>query len=690
MGPDGRPGWPPNGGWDTHHPDGTRTPASNDGFHPTRDGEDAGQQPDGSEASRKDGLSEEDRRQRQEALVDELNSLPRDKAQAIFDRYYRQDSNGVVYRRDGYANDPNLWHQGATVPPLRLGSDGRFSINEGQRELTARADYVGEPRRQSGPLPQEWAQTADDLARGRPGIQQSTMEAAESAKGNPDPNSRWTESGGQPLDDIDRSGFNHARSVTGEALGDLAQTHFFSELEQRGYRFDDERIATGNAGHFDGFRRGIDPDGNSVYVVTEAKGPSAGLGARQGFEQGTPEYFKSVLDAMDKRGGHEAVIARELSDALGDGRVEYHLVQANVEPVGTNSTDAPSSGTSVPHERYSGYTEKQFDLNPDRPLHEPPSSRPDADGPEAPPENAEARGGAPDEDTGTAEHEQRDGAEAQEPSDYKPPAAEGPAAHPVDFSHTPLEDPGATPDFSESGPSDRTRGSAVESLPEDRVKRNDNGLIAEVKDAEGNFVPIHDYVQQLSQERAEAIAPGTHKKEGPCSAVAIDLQTGLITEGVNGRPNDVLKPENVHPLLRENLESLGQWQYPVRESETTLATNHDGEAVVLDGQPHFDKPLRHAEVKAVNELLWARERSGDPLTREALEQLRIDPRWVRDGRNMAVGQEAPACANCDSVLRGVPSYTGRFSYNPFDYRYPDKHSVENDNGLRRDSEDSGG
>ncbi|GAA4613546.1 hypothetical protein [Saccharopolyspora hordei] len=50
MGPDGRPGWPPNGGWDTHHPDGTQTPASNDGFHPTRDGEDPGQRPDDAEA----------------------------------------------------------------------------------------------------------------------------------------------------------------------------------------------------------------------------------------------------------------------------------------------------------------------------------------------------------------------------------------------------------------------------------------------------------------------------------------------------------------------------------------------------------------------------------------------------------------------------------------------------------------
>ncbi|GAA4876079.1 hypothetical protein [Saccharopolyspora cebuensis] len=48
--PDGGPGWPPDGGWDTHSPDGTSSPASTDGFHPTRDGEDPGSRPDDAEA----------------------------------------------------------------------------------------------------------------------------------------------------------------------------------------------------------------------------------------------------------------------------------------------------------------------------------------------------------------------------------------------------------------------------------------------------------------------------------------------------------------------------------------------------------------------------------------------------------------------------------------------------------------
>ncbi|WP_277953745.1 WXG100-like domain-containing protein [Saccharopolyspora soli] len=46
TGQDGRPGWPPNGGWDTHRPDGTTTPAGNDGFHSAHDSDDLGEAPD--------------------------------------------------------------------------------------------------------------------------------------------------------------------------------------------------------------------------------------------------------------------------------------------------------------------------------------------------------------------------------------------------------------------------------------------------------------------------------------------------------------------------------------------------------------------------------------------------------------------------------------------------------------------
>ncbi|MER7011911.1 hypothetical protein ABT324_10830 [Saccharopolyspora sp. NPDC000359] len=250
-----------------------------------------------------------------------------------------------------------------------------------------------------------------------------------------------------------------------------------------------------------------------------------------------------------------------------------------------------------------------------------------------------------------------------------------------------MHDPGRPPEHVPDGPpADRRRGAHLETLPEERVTRNAKGLITHVKNAGGKYVPVKEYVQELSARRAQVIATGTGKKDGPCSAAAIDLRTGTITEGVNGRPNDLVKPEDVHPVLRKNLEDLGHWQYPVKESETTLY-QWQGADLVQDGRAHHDDPLRHAEVKATKELLWERERlareaGGAPPTGEALAEMRIDPRWIGKGSALGVGGPAAACANCDTVLRGVPSYSGRFSYSPRDYRYPDnKHSFETDAGL---------
>ncbi|MGP4021038.1 YwqJ-related putative deaminase [Saccharopolyspora sp. 5N708] len=455
IGPDGRPGWPPNSGWDTHNPDGTSTPASSDGFHPSHDGQDPGAQPDDAEAR-------------------------------------------------GY-------------PPR-----------------------------------------GDELDIETPG--------------HPD---------------------------------------FKDKIE--------DRIQ--------------DPDYRNRYY----NGPDAnGVWRRRDIYQ---------------------------ADAAGD---QLPAIRENNGRFEVTQDGSPSPAENDPA------TSDQHDDVADSKSDEQPGEEPSNDDQNA--SDDEAAGDQTDED----------------PTQYKPPAADEPSNNPIDFSEIPETDPGAPPAFSESGPSDRTRGALVETLPRDRVIRNDDELITHVKDNNGNFVPVRDYVQNLSQERSEAIAQGTHKKDGPCSAVAIDLRTGMITEGVNGRPNDLLTAENLHPLLRENLESLGAWQYPVMESETTVAKDRDGNDAVFDGKPHFDKPLRHAEVKATNELLWARERSGEPVTRATLDELRIDPRWIKNGGNMSIGNEAAACANCDTLLRGVPSYTGRFSFNPSDYRYTDsKHSIENDSGLRTDGEGSG-
>jgi hypothetical protein len=212
-------------------------------------------------------------------------------------------------------------------------------------------------------------------------------------------------------------------------------------------------------------------------------------------------------------------------------------------------------------------------------------------------------------------------------------------------------------------------------------------------------------VQDLSRTRAEQHAQsGLQRKDGPCSALAIDLRTGSITEGVNGKTPDVISPENLHPLLRDNYRGIGDWQHPVRASETELVQapkldengkgmkDADGNVVkddwIMQGRAHPDDPLRHAEVKATNELLWERQRAHEdawraehgadstppPLSREALDDMRVDPRWIKEQMQNGevvsrVGDEAFACSNCNAMLHGVDSYTGRSQFSPHDYRF---------------------
>ncbi|MFJ7049429.1 hypothetical protein ACIQVC_39390 [Streptomyces sp. NPDC101112] len=91
------------------------------------------------------------------------------------------------------------------------------------------------------------------------------------------------------------------------------------------------------------------------YVVVEAKGsPTAKIGERTSHlgnrvEQGTREYFETILNEMDKRADRasdqaEADLASKLRIALAMGKVDYVLVKADATPDG----------------KYAGYEMQQF------------------------------------------------------------------------------------------------------------------------------------------------------------------------------------------------------------------------------------------------------------------------------------------------------------------------------------------
>jgi hypothetical protein len=265
----------------------------------------------------------------------------------------------------------------------------------------------------------------------------------------------------------------------------------------------------------------------------------------------------------------------------------------------------------------------------------------------------------------------------------KPPSATG--NHSEQFTQRPnlpksepFDDPLPTSDVKSYGlPPDKGRGAKVEQLGEDQMTRDPKtNLITHVQGE-----PVDKYISELSKKKAADSAnptqvwkdanPNAKKppkgipgKENVCSAVAIDRRTGLVTHGVNGKSTDVVDDSNLHPLLQKNLQNLRGWQHEVQKKDGT--TEH------MDGQAHPSVPANHAEVKAVNELLWDRQSklpAGQTLGPDTMKEIGFDPRWTRNTNYGDFQGEAPACANCNTILHGADSYTGRYQHAPLDTRY---------------------
>jgi hypothetical protein len=122
----------------------------------------------------------------------------------------------------------------------------------------------------------------------------------------------------------------------------------------------------------------------------------------------------------------------------------------------------------------------------------------------------------------------------------------------------------------------------------------------------------------------------------------MDLRTGTVIEGINGKADVVIELDKLHPTLRDRLKSIG------------------------DPPPHTDDPLGHAEVKAANELLWMRTRQGLPDDASVLAQMRasVDFPYLAHKTTGLPGRPAPFCANCNHMLQGLPSSHGRFTGSP--------------------------
>jgi hypothetical protein len=121
----------------------------------------------------------------------------------------------------------------------------------------------------------------------------------------------------------------------GEEVGNKAAQHYVESLGAR-------PVAAGKPGQSGVFdqiwEKTAQVDGKTVkqYYVVEAKGGGARLGTRQvaggAAEQGTPQYFRSILDKMA-----DGELKTNLELALKDGKVTYLKVQA---PIGAEGGQA--------------------------------------------------------------------------------------------------------------------------------------------------------------------------------------------------------------------------------------------------------------------------------------------------------------------------------------------------------------
>ncbi|MDA0567663.1 hypothetical protein LG943_25555 [Streptomonospora sp. S1-112] len=238
---------------------------------------------------------------------------------------------------------------------------------------------------------------------------------------------------------------------------------------------------------------------------------------------------------------------------------------------------------------------------------------------------------------------------------YDPqPATAGPAEAPAPQEASQQQ---AAPEPPRAVPPDYSQPHVIETVAEDRLTRED-GLITHV-----DGVPVAHYVRGLIEARAEGMRDfiqrtprnrrdrrinGLGGRHGAVNAVVFDRRSGVVAEAVNGNPGDLIRPEHVHPLIAERIEQM-RGRYPDPGYPRTSRRRHMP-------FPHFAHPLRHAEIKALNALLWSR---GYDVNGIDLNEFQIDAMFTlfEDGARIA-----PCCANCSRIVQGARTNNLRYYY----------------------------
>ncbi len=354
--PDGtrQPKIPPNGEWETHHPDGTKTKTGDDGFAPGTHDKDV----DPSDAKDRAGrpISNEDVPgiEKQDPILSMEDKVKNEKYR---EKYYDGPNEDGSYRRK---NASQKDADGQDVPILTRDKDGEIQPKSmDYTGMDYRKDIPDDGPRKATP---EQAERAQDLIDRRAEANRTANEVeAKYQKAKED--STLTDELAQERKDAHRD-----RTDRGEDLGEHAAGDSMADM----YRDSDltpHQVPTKDtgAGTFDQVYEIKDKDGNTVkWAIVEAKGPNADLGVRKGldgqnYEQGHPKYLESVLQNMRDRGDGD--LADKLEAAALGGDLDYTVVKAKVSHETVDVTQPDGSVTQTKEPRYGGYDRRHFDIS---------------------------------------------------------------------------------------------------------------------------------------------------------------------------------------------------------------------------------------------------------------------------------------------------------------------------------------
>ncbi|PFX02261.1 hypothetical protein CJ469_02707 [Nocardia farcinica] len=262
----------------------------------------------------------------------------------------------------------------------------------------------------------------------------------------------------------------------------------------------------------------------------------------------------------------------------------------------------------------------------------------------------------------------------------------------------------------------------------DGVTRNSDGLIIRIGGR-----PIGEVVDAIARDRAEKFTAAratpagesnaagrsrvarwqekgiyaNFKSHGKVSAVVMDLRTGVVYEGFNGSGADTLAADDTHPTIEHNITEMRRRGHVLENGgypALDRAGNPESPALTRP-YPHFDNPYGHAEVKAANEALWARDEHGLDASPAAMAEFysqtySLVPPKDENGDPLPL-EPKPYCANCHHTMGRATNHSGRYhsfphlpahlvdGYVPEPHRVSDTPEPPNDEPGRTEHEQEG-